>query len=122
VVKEIRQIDFSLGDLSIALEGRAKALKITPPTGSLLGISHDEDHKAIAIRFSPGEGEPKVMRYKYETVAAAVVYYCRHMKIPLPSRADKVLTVYKDHIQVRIEYPARKLAGWAFQTADHDKA
>ncbi len=68
--------------------------------------------------YPAGKHDFQLLRYRYETVAAAIVQYCRKLNIPFPKKAVKTLTVYKSHIQVSIEYPPLKGAGWAFRQPD----
>ena len=85
MVEETRQIKFTMKELAAALEAKAKDWKNEIPSGSVSGLSQDKDKKLIVVEYRAGKHDFRLVRYKYETVAAAKPG--GNLKLPPGSRA-----------------------------------
>jgi hypothetical protein len=78
---------------SLTREAKTKDRKNEVPGGLVSELFQNKGKKLIAVEYRSGEHDSRLLRYKYETVAAAIVRYRRELNTPFPKKADKTLTV-----------------------------
>lgn len=110
--KEDRLITFDFDEAYEALAALCKQKDIQDLfQGEITGMSHpDGDSSRILIQFkNPETKQGHSEEYSRDFIAAALMLFCRNLKIPLPRGGKKFVSFDDDEVMLRITvFPQEK--------------
>ena len=100
MVKERRQIVFENQDLIDALLAfdREHAKKFAPRRKVTCVVSKDEPVRAKLTLVGPSNDQEETFEIDTNNLAAALLWYCMKLGVPMPKRARKELRVLGDSV------------------------
>ena len=104
MVIENRVLEFSLHELKTALEVFQEEKLSIYPTGKIIGIALHEIPSITAkiLVISATDGTETETVIDSNTLAALILYFCHHVKIPIPRSSKKELGKIGDGISLSI--------------------
>ncbi len=118
---ELRHISFSKDALVMAVKLYYAATKKPLPSGVVEGcvlVAAPDTQIEIKIRHD-ASGEIKTVPVSAETVAAAMINYCRKVSVPLPRDGKKSLLVSGDNLVLVVSVQAQPTKLFRTGTAEH---
>lgn len=91
-IEETRQLRLSLQDTLEALLSldRQSGGWLWRATGHTVSFEQIEERAALVVQaLRTGASEPETMRFERQHIGAAIIHYCRLLRVPLPRRARK---------------------------------
>lgn len=105
--REDRRITFSNAELQEALVAHAMRTKTTLPNGKIVSLTPAPglDGEMTLTIFDDRSGKSYGLTLQPELAAAALIYFCKKVGIPVPRRASKRLSIVGDNLCLQISIP-----------------
>jgi len=104
---ERRLIRFSTPEVEDALRGFAETQDRSLPSGKVAAIEYDtqtEEGVGARVKF---ENAPRSTHFTALELAAALIAYCRRVRVPIPKQGEKSLHTTKHDLVLQIDVKQR---------------
>ncbi len=105
--REDRRITFSYDEVYKAIFALCVQREVRkPPAGIIMAvdpIAGDASKVTIRIENPLNDDPPSIMEYGLDYLAAALMLYCRTLRIPLPKTAGKSVELAQDGVILRVQ-------------------
>ena len=92
-MKEVRTIIFSNEEVQLALTEHCKRRGKALPAGVVSAFTSKADPISVSLTLTNDKGLNASFDFSQVEVAASLIGYCLHRKIPLPAKAEKQLQI-----------------------------
>ena len=98
--KELRKIVFTEDETRQAMVEFCEQTQALPPGATLLGIDlTGSDTTPISVGFTSGtSNKPNELQLGRDQVAAALMWFCRAQRIPIPRQSNKTLQIKENEV------------------------
>lgn len=107
--KELRKLVFTRDELQAAAVAFCYREGMKLPKGMLQSIAFEDEHAVLNFSVISEKG-PSRIRLTRDQVAAAIIRYCRSLRIPIPRLAQKIVNPDGDGIALLINVSYEKNA------------
>lgn len=102
-MKELRCLVFTENEVISAIIDRRRRLHESLPEGTVRKLSFDTSAGTVSkLHLVDDYGKEMIISYPEAEVAAAMIAFCMHRKVPLPVNADKHLSVVNEALTLMI--------------------